>query len=985
MASNAIKGLTVKIGGDTTQLGKALQDVEKKSRSLSGELGQINKLLKMDPGNVDLLAQKQDVLASAISTTKERLDTLKEAERQVQAQFERGEASEEQVRAIQREVIATTKKLDGYEKAAQETAEALEKLGDSSNDAGEELDDTGEEAKKAGKQVDDFGDKADKAGKSGEGLGSKLASAAKAGLAAVGAAAGAAIAGLTAAAESTREYRTAMGKLNTAFTQNGFSAEQASAAYSDLVGVLGESDQSVEAANHLAKLTSNEQELAAWTGDILPGVFATFGDSLPIEGLTEAANETAKVGQVTGPLADALNWAGVSEDAFNESLAQCSSEQERQALITSTLSSLYGDAAAAYKETNAEVIRANQANDEWMQSLSGIGAAVEPIITDVKLLGASLLSDFLPGVQQVADAVRGLLSGDTGAAASLGEALSGILTQLLTKITELAPTIVQVAMSLITTLVTTLIGMLPQLVTTGVQLIVAIINGIAQAIPQITQAIVAMIPQLVAAIVSGIPLIIQAGVDLLLALVEAIPQIIPPLVAALPDIIMALINGLLTAIPQLLEGAIQFLMAIVEAIPVIITELVPRIPEIVTTIINGLLSNLPALINGALQLLMGIIQAIPQIIVALVPQIPTIVSAIVSTLIENLPVLIEGAFQLLLGIIKAIPMIVIELGKAMPDIITGIVEGLWAGIKQVGQAALDLGKSILDSVKGFFGINSPSKLMREQGGYIVDGMAEGLEDMPDSVDGSISGAVGKVKDWGSNLVDKVQSASRSMLERAPGILKELPGKITGAISNAINNVVSWGVDMNTKAVAGMKNVASGVVNTLKELPGKVLSIGGDLVAGLWNGIGNKLTWLKNKIKSFTSSVLSSIKSFFGVHSPSTETAWIGDMLDQGLAKGVEANADKPIRAMQDVAEGVLDTATGIDGLTLERELQHSTAATVAARTNALGLAERLDKILDAIERGQILTIDGKALVGATAQEFDTQLGQRRALAARGAL
>ena len=92
--ANKIKGLTVEIGGDTTKLGKALEDVDKKSSALSSELGDINRLLKFDPGNTDLLAQKQKVLADAIGNTGERLEKLKEAEKQVQKQFEKGEASE---------------------------------------------------------------------------------------------------------------------------------------------------------------------------------------------------------------------------------------------------------------------------------------------------------------------------------------------------------------------------------------------------------------------------------------------------------------------------------------------------------------------------------------------------------------------------------------------------------------------------------------------------------------------------------------------------------------------------------------------------------------------------------------------------------------------------------------------------------------------------------------------------------------------------
>jgi phage-related minor tail protein len=288
VASNTIKGLTVEIGGDTTKLGKAIKDVEAKSRSLSKELGDINKLLKLDPGNTELLAQKQKVLGDAAEAAAKKLETLKTAEKQVQEQFERGEVSEEQLRALQREIVATENKMKGYQKAAQQTAKQVEELGDGADDAGDDLQETGDEAKKAAKKVDDFADSAKDADKSSGGLGKTLASAAKAGLAAVGAACTAAITGLVAAAESTREYRTEMGKLDTAFTTAGHSSEAATQTYETLQGVLGETDQAVEASNHLAKLCDNEDQLAKMT-NAATGIYATFGASLPIESLTEAA------------------------------------------------------------------------------------------------------------------------------------------------------------------------------------------------------------------------------------------------------------------------------------------------------------------------------------------------------------------------------------------------------------------------------------------------------------------------------------------------------------------------------------------------------------------------------------------------------------------------------------------------------------------------------------------------------------------------
>jgi phage-related protein len=259
-------------------------------------------------------------------------------------------------------------------------------------------------------------DKADKSlkktDKTAGGLGQKLLAVGKsAGTLAVGMAGAAAAAGaaLIGVAESTREYRTEQGKLQAAFDASGHSAEAARSTYSALNGVLGDSGQAVEAANHLAKLTDNEKDLQTWT-NICTGVFATFGDSLPIEGLTEAANETAKVGTLTGGLADALNWAGVNEETFQAQLDACSTEQERQALITETLNGLYSDAADAYRDVNGEIINANIAQDNLNSAMAGIGAAVEPFLTMGKQLLADVLVQLTPILSSLAETVIPWLS-----------------------------------------------------------------------------------------------------------------------------------------------------------------------------------------------------------------------------------------------------------------------------------------------------------------------------------------------------------------------------------------------------------------------------------------------------------------------------------------------------------------------------------------------------------------------------------------------
>ena len=210
--------------------------------------------------------------------------------------------------------------------------------------------------------------------------------------------------------ENTRELRLEMGKAETAFTTNGYSVDTAQKLYKDFYSLLGETDQATEAISHLAKLTDSEEELAEWT-NICTGIFGTFGKSLPIENLTEAANETAKVGKITGGLADALNWSTISadtwaaslvagsaahnafqkgieeglpiEDAFNLALQSTNNESEREQMIRSVLNSTYSEAAAKYRETNGDIMATNAAQHELNSTMATVSEKIAPITTAI--------------------------------------------------------------------------------------------------------------------------------------------------------------------------------------------------------------------------------------------------------------------------------------------------------------------------------------------------------------------------------------------------------------------------------------------------------------------------------------------------------------------------------------------------------------------------------------------------------------------------
>lgn len=250
------------------------------------------------------------------------------------------------------------------------------------------------------KEIKTFKDRVKEAGSSVDESMKKAGEGVKKGALVMGAGIAAAGAAMIALVANTKEYRQAQNQLQTAFEAAGAGAEEAKQTYSDLYRVLGDTGQANEAAMHLAKLTTNEKDLAEWT-NVCQGVYATFGASLPIESLTEAANETAKVGTLTGALADALNWAGVNEEEFQAQLDACNTEAEREALIRTTLNELYSDAATKYEENNASILAQNEAQMSLDESMASLSATLEPLVAQITAFAADVLAKIAPKLQEI--------------------------------------------------------------------------------------------------------------------------------------------------------------------------------------------------------------------------------------------------------------------------------------------------------------------------------------------------------------------------------------------------------------------------------------------------------------------------------------------------------------------------------------------------------------------------------------------------------
>ena len=779
-----------------------------------------------------------------------------------------------------------------------------------------EIDDTSKKLKSSKVDWESVGETVGKTvGKAGKAIGAACAA-----MGAAIAAAGAAFFGL---AEETREARENMGKLETSFTTAGHSAEDAKNTYTELYGVLGDDGQATEAAAHLAKLTTNEKELSDWT-NICTGVYATFGDSLPIEGLTEAANETAKTGSITGNLADALNWAGVSEDDFQASLDACTSEQERQALITSTLNGLYSEAADKYREVNGDIIDAQKATANLNSAMAALGAIAEPIITKLKQLAAELLQEITPFVELIGKGLTGALSGAESAAEDFTDGLLGMVTFAIEKLTEMLPTFLEFA----------------------VKMIANIATGIAQSLPTLVPSLVQLVTDIVQVLIDNIPLLIDAALQLVTGLAEGIINAIPVLVAALPQLITSLIDGLLSAIPQIIQAGIDLLTALITALPEIITTIVEAIPQIIEGIITT------------------IVQAIPQII-----------SGIVNALIGNIDQIIMAGVQLFVALIQNLPTIIVEIVKAVPQIVSGIVQafaslggeminaganllhGLWEGISGAAswlwEKVSGWASSLVSGIKDFFGIHSPSTVFAEIGGNMADGVGVGFTDNMGGVEGDMTAAMGGAGALtAAEAVNAVNNGIIANIEGLSGAVNAIVERVITGLTAQAQRFNQAGQDFDNNIASGMvagivqitqkvpqiaqsiitaftaqhqkfvtegtnidKSIAQGMIAGIPQITGKVAQIiqpvitalrsyvseftaaGEEMVRGIWQGFQNMSGWLESRVRSMMRDIVAAVEEEMDINSPSKVFARIGSYMAQGLGEGFA-------REMRDVESSI---------------------------------------------------------------------------------
>ena len=633
--ANRIKGIIVEIGGDTVGLQKALKDVNDKSKNVYSELKEVEKALKLDPTNTELLAQKQQLLSKQTEIAKEKLSALKEVQKQVEQQFKSGQIGEEQYRAFQREVAVAEGNLKNLDSQLDNTSKTTKNLGESVEQSESKLTKFGEVAKNVGKVAADI---------------------------------------FVALGKAAIDAGKKIWEMSNEVAAAGDSIDKTS----QKIGISAESYQ--EWGYVFERCGANVDNLQAGM-KTLSGV------------ITEAANGSDKAKEklaAVGLTLDDLN--GKSQDEQLSIVIAKLQEMKSGAERTAAASGLLGKSAvdmAAVLNTSAEDTQAlKDEAHEYGMIMSNEAVAASATFEDsltkmnhtVTGLKNNMIGALLPSITLVMDAVTDLIAGKENAGQAMDEAMTSLGNTLN--------------------------------------------NGLSE-------------------IVKKVPMFLSAAKTLVLSLVKGIIDNLPEIVKAALEVVVELAKGIVEALPELLPALVECIATITDTLtsPSMLSEILDTALNLLITLADGLIDAIPQLVDATIQIIENLIRFLvePQNISKLVNAGIRVTMALQTGLLNALPKLAEGALKLVLAIGDTIVHTDwLQVGK-------NIVDGLWDGLKRSWSSLQEWFNNavngLVDGIKGWLGIHSPSKVFAGIGDFMALGLGEGFTKSMTAVNKDIANAI----------------------------------------------------------------------------------------------------------------------------------------------------------------------------------------------------------------------------------------------------
>ena len=535
MAGTKIRGITIELSADASGVQNALKDVNSTLRTTQSDLRDIEKLLKLDPTNTELLAQKQDALAKALDATRNKVEVLHQAEEDLKKQMVDGgtEEQQRQLAALQREIVSTEANMRKYEGQLEEVSKTSEDVADSTQ--------------KAEKHTASFGETAKKAG-----------AIAAAGFAAIAAAMVAVVKGLADLITDTAEYGNQVDKMS---QKMGMTAE----AYQEWDFIMQHCGASMDSLKSSMKTLAT----AAETGN---AAFEKIG--LSQEQIANMSQEDLFAATIAG-------LQGIDDTTERTYLA--SQLLGRGATELGPLLNMTAEETAEMRDRVHEL--GGVMSDEGVKAAAQFEDSLQDLETAFSGIKRSLAGEFLPGVTKAMDGFTEILIGNTdeGIAAIkegtdemiqvLNEMLptfievgGEVIVNLLTGIVENLPNLIPAIIDVVLKIVDTLIENLPLIIDAAIQIIIAIIKGIAEALPDLIPKIVEVVLTIVETLIDNIDLLIEAAVQLIVALAIGLVKAIPVLIEKAPEIIAGIVTGLAEGVWEMIQAGWDLIKGLWEGI-----------------------------------------------------------------------------------------------------------------------------------------------------------------------------------------------------------------------------------------------------------------------------------------------------------------------------------------------------------------------------------------------------------------------------------
>ncbi len=388
-----------------------------------------------------------------------------------------------------------------------------------------------------------------------------------------------------------------------------------------------------------------------------------------------------------------------------------------------------------------------------------------------------------------------------------------------------------------------------------------VLTNITPIIENIISALPTALNALLETVVELLPTLLETIVDLFSQVLNTLLTLLPELIPVVVQAVLTIVNTLIENLPLLVEAAIQIVMSLVQGIATALPTLIPTAVQAVITIVQSLIDSLPLILDAALQLITGLADGLLAAIPVLIAALPEIIMSIINFILDSIPQIIETGIQLLTSLVAALPEIITAIVDAIPQIISGIIEAVLGAIPQIIQAGIDLLVSLIQALP-----------------QIITTIVVAIPDI-------ISGIVNAV-------INNIPLIVQAGIDLLTSLIKNLPTIIV-------------------EIVKAVPQIITGLVSALGKGVSQLAEVGGNLVKGLWQGIQQLAGWLWDKVSGWISSIWDGICDFFGIHSPSDEMAWIGEMLVEGLAGSIKDNGKDAIKAAEGMSADINDVMHGL--------------------------------------------------------------------------